>query len=293
MLDQELTIIFWDVQHGHSTFIKTPNNKAVFIDLGIGSYEERDKTFSPIKHSMSRNRLTTISKVIITHPHLDHIDDILSLDCYTVGNIYYPTGIDTKELIANASKSTTNAIVRADRVKKFTKNHDITKQYSGLNRRVTRFTVDEVYFTLFRALNQGSNLNNWSILTVVEYLDWKFVIPGDNESASFKELFNIPGFVDAISDAEILLAPHHGRQNGFDNEFMEYVQPDVVIISDSQYHQTSVPEYYRKYADGYDCYNRNSGNYNVRKVLSTHNDGVILLKCGIDKNDKCYRITYG
>lgn len=293
MKDQELQVIFWDVQHGRSTFIKTPNKKAVFIDLGIGSYEEKKKSYSPVKHCMSKNKLHTIDKVIITHPHLDHIDDILSLDEYGVDQMYYPTGIDTSQLIRNAEDSNGDIAVVQERVKKFKKYRKYTRHYNGLNRRVTRFIVDGVKFSLYRALDQGNNLNNWSIVTVVEYLDWKFVIPGDNESPSFRTLFDIPRFEDSISDAEILLAPHHGRKNGFDPDFLCCVNPDLIIISDSHYHNTSVPDEYREYADGYDCWNRNTEKYNWRKVLSTHGDNMIVINCGWLDNEKYFDVIYG
>lgn len=293
MTDQELQIIFWDVQHGHSTFIKTPSGEVAFIDLGIGSHSEHKRTFSPLLHCMSRNGIKRINKVIITHPHLDHIDDILSLDKFSIGEIYYPTGIDTNQLIDRASNGYGSHDVVMERVKKFKHYRKITKDFNGLNRSTTKFSVGDVKFTLFRALNQGTNLNNWSIVTVIEYLNWKFVIPGDNESPSFNELFEISSFESTISNAEVLLAPHHGRRNGFDDDFMYCVNPDIVVISDSHYHNTSVQKHYSEYADGFHCWHRNSEKYNWRKVLSTHGDNVISVKCGYLKNKKYFDIIYG
>ncbi|ODS37411.1 MAG: hypothetical protein A7316_09440 [Candidatus Altiarchaeales archaeon WOR_SM1_86-2] len=36
-----LEIVFWDVQHGSATYIKTPNGKHIVQDLGTGSCEKR------------------------------------------------------------------------------------------------------------------------------------------------------------------------------------------------------------------------------------------------------------
>ena len=40
-MNKECTVIFWDVQHGHSTYIKTPNNRHIVIDLGTGDYSRK------------------------------------------------------------------------------------------------------------------------------------------------------------------------------------------------------------------------------------------------------------
>ncbi len=49
-LDEELLIVFWDVKHGHATYIKTPNGKSIVIDLGRGSYSKKSLKFSPLTH---------------------------------------------------------------------------------------------------------------------------------------------------------------------------------------------------------------------------------------------------
>jgi competence protein ComEC len=41
-------IIIWDVQHGSAAYIKSPNGKHIVVDAGLGSYENSDKSFSPL-----------------------------------------------------------------------------------------------------------------------------------------------------------------------------------------------------------------------------------------------------
>ena len=45
----EALIVFWDVDHGHATYLKTPNGRHIVIDLGTGSFGPQ-KTFSPLTH---------------------------------------------------------------------------------------------------------------------------------------------------------------------------------------------------------------------------------------------------
>ena len=71
-------VVFWDVQHGHATYIKSPNDRHIVVDLGIGDYSEKNSCFSPLQHIRYEYGVTQLNYVIITHPHLDHIDDILN-----------------------------------------------------------------------------------------------------------------------------------------------------------------------------------------------------------------------
>lgn len=60
-----------DVQLGLAIHIKAPNGKYLVIDMGTGNWESGNT--SPL----SLLRYKDIHYMIITHPHLDHIDDIL------------------------------------------------------------------------------------------------------------------------------------------------------------------------------------------------------------------------
>lgn len=71
-----LEIVFWDVQHGS---IRTPNGLNIVQDLGIGSYSS-DEKFSPLLHLKSKYKVEGLDEVIISHPHKDHIQDIINFD---------------------------------------------------------------------------------------------------------------------------------------------------------------------------------------------------------------------
>ena len=64
----------YDVQLGLAIHIKAPNGKYLVIDLGTGNDESGNT--SPL--SLLQNE--DIHYMILTHPHLDHIDDILQID---------------------------------------------------------------------------------------------------------------------------------------------------------------------------------------------------------------------
>ncbi len=75
----KLEMVIWDVQHGSAAYLKTPNGKHFVIDLGTGTHKGSNNTFSPLLYLKQNWGITSIDKVIITHPHTDHIDDIFNL----------------------------------------------------------------------------------------------------------------------------------------------------------------------------------------------------------------------
>lgn len=46
-MTNSVQMVFWDVQHGHATYIKSPNGRHIVIDLGTGDYSGKNTNFSP------------------------------------------------------------------------------------------------------------------------------------------------------------------------------------------------------------------------------------------------------
>ena len=84
-----------------------------------------------------------------------------------------------------------------------------------------------------------SNFNNFSPVTIVRLGGIKIVICGDNETASFEKLMNQTGFQSDVSDADILVAAHHGRETGYYKDFVDKVNPRLTIISDTSKSKTT------------------------------------------------------
>ena len=260
----------WDVQLGLAIHIKAPNGKYLVIDMGTGNWENGNT--SPLSVLKYKN----IHYMIITHPHLDHIDDILHFD-------------DNEPTIIWRAKSISN-----DEVMKGVRDCDKPKfeKYCEINDRFNRListeedpstgepfdgmTVDK-YST---NLCDKSNFNNFSPVSIVRLGGIKIVICGDNESSSFEKLMDQTGFQKDVSGADILVAAHHGRETGYYKDFVNIVNPRLTIISDSSKSNTTAQAKYTDASRGWDVHNMNSGKYEKRYCLTTRNDGNIEILFG-------------
>ncbi|MCZ7400605.1 MAG: hypothetical protein O8C61_00100 [Candidatus Methanoperedens sp.] len=274
-----LEIVFWDVQHGSSTYIKTPNGKHIVQDLGIGSYGDSSKEFSPLLHLKNKWGVNQLDYVIITHPHKDHIDDIMNFDKLSPRVLSRPKHLPKNEIIKN---------VQEDDMHIFDKYFEINQRYSSPvssseDPSLSNNNGGVEIQTFTPNSSSTSNINNHSIVTVLSYANSKVLLAGDNEPPSWKELLEKESFRNAIKNADILLAPHHGRESGFYSELFEHFKPRLTIISDGQFCDTSATDRYSKISTGWTVHHRNCEK-EKRNCVTTRNDGVIVLKLGYNSD---------
>ena len=118
------------------------------------------------------------------------------------------------------------------------------------------------------------NLNNHSVVTVLEYSGVKILIPGDNEPPSWDELLNRRDFVTAIAGTHVLVASHHGRESGFHSPLFDHFHPLITLISDGRVVDTSATARYTNVTQGRPVSRRNRTTQD-RKCVTTRNDGHI------------------
>jgi len=273
-------MVFWDVQHGHAAYIKSPNSRHIVVDLGIGSYDDNNQLFSPLLHLKDRWGIQQLDHVIITHPHLDHIDDILNFAYLKPKTLQRPKHLKDQEVYHDR--------LRDKDKPKFEKYIEINNNYNQpVAENNSNFLKPENYGGLriqtFHPTGcPRDNFNNHSIISVFSYAGVKVVIPGDNEDESFIELLNDESFIKAISGADILLAPHHGRLSGYYDDFVNLVYPRLTVVSDGRFCDTSANPRYSSQSRGWTVYK--NGIPTQRKCLTTNSDGEIFVKFGFNES---------
>lgn len=270
-------MIIWDVQHGNAVYVKTPNNRHLVFDLGIGDYSGHNQAFSPLATLWHKYNIRKLDLVMITHPHLDHIDDILNFDSFSPSVLYRPRHLKREDVMRNTRDQ--------DKVK-FDKYFEINDKYVGdLAGTANDPSVPANYGGLtFQFFNTPElptdNINNHSIITVLEYLGIKIVIPGDNEFASLDLLMKNEVFKNAIRNCDVLMAPHHGRESAYHSEFVKSANPRLTVISDGSICDTSANPKYSANSRGWQVFKKGTANSTERKLLTTNTDGEVYIKFG-------------
>jgi beta-lactamase superfamily II metal-dependent hydrolase len=121
-----------------------------------------------------------------------------------------------------------------------------------------------------------SSTNDLSIAVFVKLGWFKILFPGDLEVAGWTALLKRYDFIQELIGTTVLVASHHGRQNGFCKEIFNHFTPRVVVISDkSIVHTTQDIDYRPHVADAGVSVRTQLGK---RHVLTTRRDGDILFR---------------
>ena len=239
-----LRLIMWNVQHGSAAYIQTPNGKHIAIDLGAA------EGFSPLRY-LWRSGVQQLDQVTITHPHMDHIDDILNFDLLTPGALILPKQLTEDDIRDGNPKPSQEAEAKIQKYLEVRRSYgspvapqddvDLPENNGGVS-----------ISTFFPTQSSTGNLNNHSVVTVLEYSGVKVLIPGDNESPSWEDLLNRDDFVEAIAGTHVLVASHHGRESGFHSPLFDYFRPSITLISDGRTVDRSATARYSKHNERVD-----------------------------------------
>lgn len=272
-------LVFWNVQHGNAAYLQTPSDQRIVVDLGTGDLSSGREAFSPLRHLKSNWNVHRLDAAIISHPHEDHLGDILELENFGPRVLHRPRTLPEQEVSANGRGEL-----------------DVIKKYIELDKRFVH-PVQEATNPLLSANNGGvsietfgplsmsdSNLNNHSIVTVISYGGIKILLPGDNEDKSWVQLLFRDDFKEAIKGTDILLASHHGRDAGFSENLFHHINPWLTVISDGPLGSTSRTERYAAKTRGWTVHKRRSGNREDRKCVTTRRDGVITVDFGPNRD---------
>jgi len=292
---EQVEMIFFDVQQGNSTYIKSPNGKHIVIDLGAGSFFSfNNKDFSPLLHLQKQYNVQQLDYVIITHPHKGHIADIMNfVELVPKALITHPCKFTRGEIIKDMVSKTDlpfyerymaiNEYYEQKAEHDYQRDLENSENFGGLKMKL--FCLKKNNSTLY--------LNNHSIITVLEYATIKVIITGDNEAPSFKWLLENQFFAETIKNAAILLAPYHGREEGFCKDFVEVVNPRLIVISDSKYYKEANKQYdYEDNSRGWTVHYKEGIIEEDSKTFSTYLDrGALAVTFGWNEANKPFLHT--
>jgi hypothetical protein len=263
----------WDVEHGACTMVQhlttTSGNyvggRLAMIDAG------NSEAWSPsayIRYELGRIKLDYL---FITNADQDHMSDLRGLG---------QAGVTVDTFIRNPSY--TGATMRAIKLGSGPLTGDAewyVRACDSFNS-PTNLPFDQGMGGITCALFHNSfpdfiDSNNLSLVAFVRYGGVTFLFPGDLEGEGWRALLARPDFRAHLGGVSVLMASHHGRQNGYCEELFNFCRPYAVVISDKPIiHDTqrTVPDYRAVVRDN-GVVVRTTGKR--RHVLTTRRDGWI------------------
>lgn len=260
----------WNVELGLAVHVKAPNGKYVVVDLGAS------KDVSPVKELHKHNG-SCVHFMVLTHPHKDHFDDILNVHLIKPTVLSRVHDFSEAEIMSGAGDEKEKFQAYCRFIQQYTNDVDENHENSPRNGR----PLGGLIATTFQAFHcDKANINNFSKVVVLELGKAKIVVCGDPEKEALSELLNNKIFRNKVKDSWVLIAPHHGRESSYLDEFVDLAKPLITIISDTTKCDTSAAEAYGRKSSGYDVHNLLSKTKERRNCLTTRKDGNIEVVFG-------------
>ncbi len=217
-----LKVNFINVGEGDCILIEAPNKINILIDGGGTPQSDFDVGSKIVVPYLRRKGINEIDLLILTHPHLDHLEGLLPvLKEFKVGMVLdsgllcdisaykeFISLIQKKSIPYHKAKAGDNFV--------FSNNLEI-------------FLLNPLYDSDFY---DESDFNNASIVVKLFYKNADFLFTGDIEVTAEKKLL----VWQNILQSDILKVGHHGSITSTNLEFLDKVDPRIAIITVGKNH---------------------------------------------------------
>jgi beta-lactamase superfamily II metal-dependent hydrolase len=265
-----MKIEIFDVEHGACALITDDQNQRIMVDCGHNA----STGWKPGTYLRSVG-VTHLQKLWITNYDEDHVSGIDDLfDNVTVGSLARNTDI-APDLIAHLKRNNTMGPGIARLI------HEAKHTFAapgapvpGNPPTVFQGVTEQVFWNTY---SQFQDENNLSVVLRVTCNGMTIMFTGDMERAGWKALLQRADLRGALSNVDIFVASHHGREDGYCEEMFQYFgphSPRFVVVSDkSIVHETQETGawYASKAAGG--VFNGEAN----RRFITTRSDGSLIV----------------
>lgn len=266
----KMFIEIFNVELGQCAMIHCPNGQKVMVDTGHNT----SKAWYPSEHFRGQ----PIERLIISNFDEDHVSDLEDVMKHCgVRMLYRNVSVNLAHLASmKADGGMGPGISYLYRWMQHVEGpNGIRIQPADLG----GVQISHYFNPYGNFIGQFADTNNLSFISFVSFAGFTILFPGDLEASGWKALLQTPVIQQELRKVTVLVASHHGRENGCCPEIFNYCTPQAVIISDAsvQYATQETTNWYAGRTSG--CQTRAGAS---RKVFTTRNDGHIYLQADIN-----------
>lgn len=255
----------WAVEQGASLYILTPNYKNTVIDCGASD------VFSPIQY-LYNCHINQIDYLIISHPHEDHINDIMNIEQFYWKTNKLVTLALNKQITEDLMMKSNSDLRDSKYINKY---FEIGSKFTGSpSAEQTNWGCSIKHFWntyVFGDNVDNKTINNLSLVTFIKVGEDVVLYGGDMEKEGWEQIMKNPEFIEWLKQTTIYIVSHHGNKSGYYSEMFRFFRPKIMVVPAGKKHDYDAVGEYCDKTDGMNVYK--NGSWKKRKVLTTRNDG--------------------
>ena len=247
-------IHFLNVNEGDCTWINHPSGHNTVIDVSAaqpinifeslsGNHNQKNHPVNPIEYLQDFG-IETVFRFILTHPDMDHMDGIKEFfDSFDVLNFW-----DTENNKTMDDTSVWGRYKKEDWefYQKIRKSNTAPKALHLLSGATGQYYnrdengksgADGLYVLaptneLIEEANRSEEYNDCSYVILYIANNRKIIFAGDSAQKTWDYILETHR--QDVADVDILIAPHHGRKSGGNDDYLDVLKPKLTLFGNAK-----------------------------------------------------------
>lgn len=235
---------------GHNTVIDVSNGnedgevcEAMYDNLQ-GNHHQKEHPVNPIEY-LKKFKVSSIFRFVLTHPDMDHMDGLEALfNNFTVNNFWDTDNNKEMEEGTNWGKYKASDWEYYQKIRKFEENPKTLHLYSGSKGKYYNLAedgnsgADGLYILaptkqLVENANETKDYNDASYVILYRTGNGKKVVfAGDSAKKTWDYI--LEKHRDDVENIDLLIAPHHGRKSGGNDEYLDVLNPSLTLFGNAK-----------------------------------------------------------
>ncbi len=238
------------IQHtsGHNTVIDVSNSNNVdsVFESASGNHRQKEHPVNPVEY-LKDFGVDTIFRFILTHPDMDHMDGISSLfDNFSVLNFWDTPNNKVMDSDSDFGKYDKKDWEFYQKIRKSKTSPKVLNLLAGSKGAYYNETengesgADGLYILaptqeLIDDANETKEYNDCSYVILYKVNDKKIIFSGDSAEKTWDYI--LENHKADVTDVDVLIAPHHGRETGGNSDYLDVLNPKLTLFgnAESQY----------------------------------------------------------